>query len=116
MTRALRLRLDPLPASAEGSAGLIEGLSLELTSLGTSGSKAKFEEGVPASIEFRLAVRKEVRPSPEPERTLLGTLAGRLSLVGPSAAPQFTIEDPATALSLEFDAEELAKAPLPAFW
>lgn len=115
MTRALRIKLDAVPEQVEKSAGLIEGLAISLVSLGPGGSKAEYQAPKPAKLEFRLGLREQVRGAPAPERRLLATLSGELSLEGPSARPVFVVAPAAaaTALSLEVAPAELAKTPPP---
>lgn len=114
MTRALRIKLDAIPAQEEGNAGLIEGVRVSLTSLGKGRSKSKFDEPVAATVTFRLALRRKARGSDEPERSVLGTLTGELLLRGDDATPLFTLSAPAEkALTLSVPADALTEIPPP---
>ncbi len=100
MAKTLRVRLDPVPTAAAGSAGFIEGVTLGLTSLGKGKSQLKPDASLSAKITFRLALRKEIRSGEEPGRELLGSLSGEISLEG---GPVFTTAEALEeALTLEF--------------
>lgn len=101
MARAVRVKLDPVPQSAVGTAGIIEAVKLGLTSLGKGKSQLKPDTPLAGKITFRLALRKEIRNGEEPTRELLGTLSGEVSLKG---GPLFTTaESLEEALALEFE-------------
>ena len=113
MTRALRLKLDPIPAQEEGGRALIEGVRLSLTSFGKGRSKSKYNNAVAAKITFRIALHSTIRGNSEPERHVLGTLQGDLSVGGAEAAPLFIIKNPSKALTLEVPPESLSEVPPP---
>lgn len=114
MSRAIRLKLDPIPSPATTGDALLDGVRVTLADLGKGASKAKQNASTPAKITFRIALRETARGEGEPLREELGSLTGAIELRGAELTPAFVIapDEAATALTLSF-ANAVDEPPLP---
>lgn len=116
MARALRVKLDPLPAAGTDGPRELTGASLSLTDLGKGATQAELESAVPVKLTFRLTLRQKALDDEGKEQKELGSLSGSLELRGDRVLPVFVVDaDHAeTALVSSFDVEAAEQAPPPA--